>query len=383
MPHVEQRPNWFDGDLSNAWPRDESNVVPSTENFDVYRYEFPDSLGQLGWQDSVRVLANAVMMAPTSHNMQQFVLKADAGDRILKVFPDDRFIGIPADETGRQTYVSVGNVLEYAVAFLNAYGVVPNVEFNTEDNPHSGVAHAELRLDDLQSGELVNPNLINLMKMRRVYRGPFERRIGMSDSVAENMLDHAAQMDLDLRLITGRRGKTALGLIQYAANNVVLHRKLFRQELGEFLLPNDTAEGRGMPGSTFGLSDEDAMEAHTELRIGEKLQGKFASGFPRADKEAIISSAAVGVIVAPEDSEEYWMKAGMLMSRLWLYLQSEGYGMGVMSGMVEVAGKARSLMKVLGVDGVPLSVFRTGKPLKDSWPRSPRVNIDEVLTFEE
>lgn len=134
-----------------------------------------------------------------------------------------------------------------------------------------------------------------------------------------------------------------------------------------------------MPGSTFGLNNENAAQLREQLAAGGLLRGAFAAGFPTADKDAIISAHGIVVIVVDEDKPEYWLRAGLAMERAWLYAQANGLGVGVMAGMVEVAGKAQELLKVLGVKGVPAVVMRMGVPLLKTWPRSPRVDVNELV----
>jgi nitroreductase len=366
------------GDLSKQWPREEDEVVFPSINYDIYRYRFPDDLRHFSWEEASAVFVNAGILAPSSHNMQARFYELDRDNRKVRIIPDGGFIGGPSDETGREAVIGVGTCAENMIEAMWAYGLEPKANIISSLVGGRKLVGVEIDLGGINEGCLTNQNIINLMQIRRVYRGPFNRQELVSNTIWQKLVQIASIEGISTVVRTDRYTKTALALVQYAADNVVLQNSGFREELGNFMAPNNTQEQRVMPGSTFGLNDKDAEQLSKQLAKGGLLRGAFASGFPQSDKDAILSAHGLVIMSVKEDSPEYWVKAGMAMQRVWLYAQANGLGVGVMAGMVEVAAKAQDLLRILGTKGVPAVVMRMGIPLNSSWPRSPRVGMENV-----
>lgn len=360
-------------DQTLIWPKSEFDQIPAGENYHAWNVNLWDNFQNRDWLESATYIAKWGILAPSSHNIQPWVIYLDERERTLIVSPDYKAIGTPSDRSGRQAHIGIGCFAENISLALTAYGLIPTMELEqiqTDDKQFVGV---KFDLSLLNKGLLINSNILSLIKLRRVYRGTYKKEQNI-DSFFKQIIEKSAEEEgLYLKLITNHGLKTALSLIQFTANNIVLHLPEFRKELGEHLAPNNTQETRVMPGNTFGASDEDALEIHHKLSAGREFPGHFAAAFAQGDKQAILTSSAVGIISSPEDNPKYWIRTGMALEKIWLYAQSKGLGVGIMAGMVEANAIIHNKLKLVsGIHGIPTAVFRLGFPTKETWPRSPR-----------
>lgn len=371
-------------DRTEIWPNPDKDIIKPGANYDAWRIEPVETLSNKPWIDTAKYGIWWGNLSPGAHNKQAREVILDEGKKIATILPDIRAFGAPSDKDGRQTYIGdVGCFCENLSLFLHAYGLESKFRLveHKVDGGNKEVTGVELDLAELQSGKLVYPDALTLMKQRRVFRGAFIRGYRMPDEQIAYMSKLIEDRDVNLRLMDGWATKVTLGFLQFAANNIVIHDREFRRELGEYLAPNDTNDTKVMPGSTFGLNDKDAQDVSIALKTGGELPGKFAAGFPRAEMEAFRSASAIGVISVPQDEPRYWIKAGMSLERLWLYAQSKGLAFWPTAGMIEVRGKFNKLVNVLDTKDVPVAVFRIGKPSRETWDRSPREPVENIIKY--
>jgi nitroreductase len=376
MITVEAR-QWFDGDLSQLWPKT-PDIFPDTPNYDYLRFVPPTSLRDYSFDKAARLFIEIGRMAPSSHNIQPWRFEIDESGLSLHIRPDTQYIGGPSDKVGREAMIGVGTCAENILLALAAYSLQPNAVIMPRHIDGKNLAEVTIEIQNHHVGELVQPSTLELIRKRRVYRGPFVRT-SINPVLWSQLVDAGSQPGIAVNMHTDMSIKRALGLVQYTADNVVLQNREFRQELGKFMGSNASLETRIMPGNTFGLNDDDAELLQQQLSDGGPLRNAFAAGMPTSDKDAIMSATGIVSIISDADTPENWIKTGVAMERIWLLSQAKGMGVGIMAGMVEVATKALELMRISSSRGYPTGIMRIGVPARDTWPRSPRVSLDEII----
>lgn len=376
MIKVEAK-QWFDGDLSQLWPK-APDIFPETPNYDYLRFVPPTSLREYSFYEAAKLFIEIGRMAPSSHNIQPWKFKIDENENTIFLRPDTQYIGGPSDRVGREAMLGVGTCIENILFALAAYSLQSNAVIIPREINGKNLAEVAIEMQNHNYGELVQPSALELIRNRRVYRGSY-RRTPINSALWDQLVDVGSQQGISVSVHTDRLKKTALALAQSSADNIVLQNQGFRQELGQFMSSNSSVETRVMPGNTFGLNDVDSELLRDQLFSGGLLRSAFAAGLPRSDNDAIMSAAGIVTIMSEADTPENWVKAGVVMERIWLLGQAKGLGVGIMAGMVEVAAKAQDLIRISGLRGCPAGFMRLGLPIVDNWPRSPRVSIDEII----
>ena len=211
-------------------------------------------------------------------------------------------------------------------------------------------------------------------------RGKYDSSRPIPENFIVPAAEFAFQSGVKLDLITDAATRIAISEIQYHADRAVVMFNDFRKELGGFLLPNNSNSKIGMPGNTFGLSDAMAEHVHQELNKPGPFDPDLAAGFAASGRDGIRSAPALGIISVPEDSPEWWIKAGRVLEHIAILAEMNGMAIAMHAAMVEVGIFNAALKARLGSFKKPVAIFRVGFPLEER-PHSPRQSVEEVLEF--
>lgn len=329
-----------------------------------------------------RHLVGWAILAPSTHNVQpwKFTLIPEQDTVVVRVAPEG--ILPVSDPIGRQAHISVGCALENLILAAEHYGLVClRVEYLQEKIIYPSCA-AEVFFEgapkmnrDYSIPDVYVP-ILDAMKSRRVNRGLYDPKKPVPARTVKIMRQIAASHDVVFFVIADKLSRVAIAGIQSLADGAVILRTDFRQELADFLLPNDTESFRGMPGNTFGLTDEVAVYIHNELKK-EKFDRQLAKNFAAGAKEQIMSSPLFCVIGVDEDNPEWWIKAGRAFERMALIATVNGLSIAVHAAMSEVDVVNQMLRMRLNAIQRPTVIFRLGYVLEER-PHSPRMPAEQV-----
>lgn len=377
--------------------------VPPGEAFSAWRLKVlsPEDLAELaepGTPTSLAQLAYLAwynLLAPTSHNTvpQRFRLRPQEG--VLEVWLDRQFVLPASDVVGRQGAVSVGCGIANSVLAAHAYGWASDVEFTPTPVPDTHPA----RLDAPRYAEIARirfhpwaepprgDGLLRAMLARKVVRAVYDERVKLDSALAESLAAIVrAHAGLTLHLLTDSPTLLFLGKFQELADTTVFNRESFATELGDYLLPNDSASLLGMRGSEFGLGAESAHHIHLGLRRLAALLPDEMAGFAKAGNLGMRSSSAVGVITVDEDTLPQRVRAGQAYEEIAIMLQQHRFCTAMHAGITEVEAPSMALRGRLRTRARPTVVFRLGRPLhEEDWsrPHSSRPSLaSTLLPFE-
>lgn len=364
----------FLNDLSRIWPQPNIEVIPPRQNFNAWRENPLPVLSHLSQIEAIKLVLVFAGHAPSAHNKQPQLVNFDKNTGLLQASVDSVVIGTPSDRNGRQAHIGLGCFAENLSLALVGYGLEPRMK--VKKNTETSFPVLEFDMNDIQSGQLTQPDIFTLIKARRSYRGPFIIDEKLPEVVGKKMKYIARSEGLELTIHENFPQKVKIGFQIVAALDFVLALPAFRRELGDHLVPNDTTETRVMPGNTFGLQDSDAQAVHEALLSDKPFPGHFAAGLTQNAKELANTCSAIVTISASEDTAENWIKTGMLLEQLWLYAQSQGFGVNVNAGLIEAEARFRKVFqKILKTKKLPTAMFFIGRPRIDYWPHSPRATI--------
>lgn len=361
----------------NIWPHGPNVPKKLKDNYLIWGQEIHNSLDGT-WEENIKKILNWSLTSPSAHNKQGWLIALDQLNKEFKILPKIDDIGTPSDPEGRETYLSLGCFLGICLEIFNAYGVEKEVRIVPyKDHYFKIVVSATF-----DKAKLEHPYIFDLLVARRSYRGKFKSN-NISLRLRKHLqteLTNLETIGVRVRVISDKLSKHVLAELQGVADRWVLFNKDLRQETAKYLVANDTKEHRVMPGNTFGLSDESSKKINTALAKDGAFDGDFAAGFANSDRDSLASAQDLVVLTVEKDKPENWIKAGVGMVRLWLLAQSLGMGVGVSQAMVESkVHKTILRSRISEFSRVPVAVMRWGVPEEDTWPKSPRITLDDAL----
>lgn len=318
------------------------------------------------------------ILAPSTHNVQPSRFVIDPEERRVDVCVDGAFVLPASDRTGRQAVVSAGCAIQniaYAAAY---YGLECVVEpFDTAAWYPSPIA--TLRFSGNGSVHEERLAFLDAMRSRRMNRSEYAPERSIPESVVDIARAAAEEGKVSLHAITDRAAILAIAnLFQYPADKWVIFDQRFRNELEPFFLENDSEEGRGMPGSTFGLDDATSRDVKSELGKAGRVNAGTMAGFSKAGRDGLRSAPAVFVIAVPDDGPRWWLAAGMAFQKIAVAAEMNGLAIAVHAATVEVKLQNQLLKAMLKASGRPTMLFRMGYPTRP-MPHAPRVAAADVI----
>ncbi|OGM20206.1 hypothetical protein A2771_03450 [Candidatus Woesebacteria bacterium RIFCSPHIGHO2_01_FULL_38_26b] len=357
------------------WPKTkELDIYHNRKNFAAWEITPLKNFQNKKFREIAEYFVSWGILAPSAHNKQPWIVDLDENEKNLTVYPDPKALGTSSDKYGRQANVGIGCFTANLSLALNAYGLTPIYSLQT--NGRHKTSKVQFDLGNIHSGYLVNTKILELIKVRRAYRGPFVEGYEIDEYLLEQFKTIASNEGVMLKIIQDQGRKNKIGKAQALADMAVLKIPAFRNELAGHLVTNDTNETRVMPGNTFGLNDEEAQEVHDALISSKQMPGHFAAGFPRSDQEGVIKSSVAFTILAHNQNENSFIRSGIALEKIWLMCQANGLGVRIMAGMIESPLHNLALKTILNEMSKYPAVFACiGLPEKDSWPKSPREQI--------
>lgn len=320
-------------------------------------------------------LVGWAILAASTHNVQPWRFIVRLPENIIDISLDKNGILPVSDKNSRQAHISIGCAAENLILAAKYYGLEPKVEYR------GSVIRLVFNDAKLKFGD---PHFIQAMKKRRMNRGKFKPGLTVPKPVLGKISQSAKEFDLALNFITDTLTRFIIAQIQYKADRIVVAQNDFRYELASYLLPNDTEKTRGMPGSTFGLSDEMAIRIHEELKKKGTFDPDLAVGFAATNRDGIKSAPMICVISAKKDEPEWWVKAGRVFQRSALLAEISGLSVAILASIVEVEALNKAMKIRLRSDYRPTVIFRMGYPIQvQEMPHSPRASVEEVAEVIE
>lgn len=346
--------------------------------WEIEPIENQTALAAMKKEDFYRHLVGWAILAANSHNVQPWKFILRPKENIIDICVTPEGILPVSDPIGREAFISVGCAIEnLTAASWLGYRINYRIDINDKFSLYPKPA-ARIYLAVTEDARLADKSIFKTIKQRKNNRGVYKIHYPLMQEIIFNMKRAAKEKDVRLHIIEDDITRKAFAYIQSKGDGYVIANKDFRQELAEYLLPNDTEKFKGMPGNTFGLNDEMAAMIHQELKK-ETLNKELAKNFAATSKAVINSAPIIGIITAPKDEPEYWIKAGMAFQRIALIAASydNGISVAVHAAMVEIGILNWILRTRLKTLERPTVIFRIGYATQE-MPHSPRMPAEKV-----
>lgn len=329
-------------------------------------------------RDLLRNIVGWAILAPSSHNIQCWKFKIDEANKSINIALPKEGVLAASDVLGREAYISLGCALQHILIAAEYYGLKVTVQI-LEQNfyPENAVT---LRFEGAPKINIEKESWLKAIKNRRVNRGKFNPLLPIPEKVTSEMQKLASSLGLKLHLIKDVPTRFAIAEIQYLADKFVIAKNNFRLELSDFFLENNTEKSVGMPGNTFGLSDEMTRKIKDALGSGGAFDPDLAAGFGMSGRDGIKSSPLISVISAPKDNYAYWIKTGQALAGSLLIAEINGLSSAMHAAIVEVEFFNKMLQLRLIDTYRPTAIFRLGYKTEER-PHSPRKPVAEVIEY--
>ena len=348
------------------------------------------------WNEKLKTLIWLGTLAPSSHNTQPWRFYADQDKSSITIAIDTARILPESDILGREAVISIGCTIENIYIASRAYGLRPEIHLHPTDK-----ALLRPKKDMLTQGQIISlvtmqfihdtPSqehlaLLPSILSRKAMRTEFDPTILVPEEVLEELGKMINDKNTHLHLVTNTMHKLSISEFQGQADSYVLNSPRFAQELGNWLLPNDTDSPIGMPGNTFGFDDAQALRIHLGMLGEGALEPEDMLRFSLGGKLGFEKSPVIAFLTIEQDDISGWIAAGRAIERAFLILEREGISYAVHAAIVEVRLVNRIFAATLGTLKPLAAVFRIGyvkdQSIKKDRPHSPRMPLASVILQE-
>lgn len=316
-------------------------------------------------QDPVRRVVQLACLAPSVHNTQPWQWRI-TGTTIELYADRERQLAV-ADPIGRNLMISCGAALDHAR--VAAAGL--------------GFASAVQRLPDHR-----DPDLLAVIELREAPRTPeaaadlaaleqrcTDRRRFTSWPVPEERLQHLVQMTADnychVRPLTDVTSRFRTELL---VGRAMARQEADRRVADEQQLWIDHSPLDGVPAQVIPPIDGTRQPAR---------RGRFGHGlFPDAPQELVEASDGLVAITTDDEGTLAWLRAGEMLSAVWLEATKGGLSVVPLSQVIEVEEtRAELFHSVFAGFESPQILVRIGWQQigRSSLPRTPRRPLSDVL----
>jgi hypothetical protein len=374
--------------------RKSSGQISFENGWEVFKFS-QDEFKNFDREKQLEALCAIGHLAPSTHNTQpwRFFINKDKFGIVL--YLDRRFVLPISDVSGRQAVVSMGCLLQNILIAADFYGFKSIIKYFPlqskqvlpyKDEKTRYVKIVQIFFENNFKPKIEIKALFEGIFSRKIMRAEFDPNIALPDVLQKKLTEACDSKFVRMLHVTNTLRRLALAEFQSQADGYVINSKKFAKELGEWLLPNESTAGLGMPGVGFGLKDDQAKRMHSGLIGDIPLEPEDGLRFALGGKTAIEKSPFIGLISVIKDSPEYWLQAGLALEKMLLILESEGFSAAIHAAIVEVGLVNRMFAASMGSSYKLAVLFRAGKVKDSSYltrPHAPRQHLSEVLLEKE
>jgi nitroreductase len=333
------------------------------EAWDVKESDYPAD-GPM--EERLKFLLRYAILAPSGPNTQPW--KFAIHDSGISVFADLARALPFVDPSNRTLFMSVGCAIANLALAAKHFGFAASISYFPDGQESDLVAKVQLSAG--QEPVDGQDDLFAQIQRRHTTKDRYENAT-IQIAQLEEMKRNINFPGLYLTYLADEDAKDRMADLVSRAHQIQLAKKDFRQNLGEWLRSNWTAEPDGMPLYTFGVPDVISL------------------GFPAAFKEFDLSRpviyrdsglihdcSALAVLTSDQDDKLTWTMCGFALENLLLRATSYDIRASFFSQPIGVTILREELKKQVN-RGHPQLIFSLGmaKPMRPS-PRRP---IEDVI----
>jgi hypothetical protein len=317
-------------------------------------------------QEQIRFLLRYAVLAPSSHNAQPWTFRiTDEGVEVLA----DAGRRLPfADPHDRELRLGLGAALANLRVAAAHFGYETSVLYQPRAEESLPVALVAMRETSSPDRELAR--LFPSIARRHTNRQPFQPKAIEEDALS-SICDFIEQYGDIIRFVVPHDRARIAELVADGDRQLLSHDS-YRNELADWMRPNESSAADGMCGDGFGIPGP--LSA-----LGPWMVRRIDFGGSIAEHDRSLAESAAGIVViTSEDDTPSLVRAGEVLEYFLLLLTSHGIQYSFLNQPVEVDGLRGQLWSMLRSSRPPQLILRIGyaRPVAKAMPRRP---VDSVV----
>lgn len=314
-----------------------------------------------GRQEQIEFLLRYAILAPSGHNTQPWSFRIVPDG--VEVYADlSRRLSV-VDVANRELYMSVGATITNLRVAAAHFGFETTVLYFGESDDSTMVALVAIRETCCPESALTR--LFPAIQTRRTNRKPYTDR-PLEDAALAALCDFIDEQPDTIRFVLQHDRQRAAQLVEQG-DHILMNNPAFRQELAQWMRPNETKLPDGICGDAFGIPGP--LSA-----LGPLLMRSVDVGSQAAKHDRALAENAAGMLVITADDDRVSLiRAGESLERLLLLLTTLGVQYSFLNQPIEVDSLRRDLWKMIRSTKAPQLLLRIGytTPVLRPMPRRP------------
>jgi hypothetical protein len=318
----------------------------------------------------LRDILNYARQAPSPHNTQPWRFKINERESTISLFLAPHRALDAGDPTTRETWVSMGvcyeTILQAAAGLGFAHKVIV---LQTNDLDQEIV-----RIQFTRTKEK-HPEILTLLNQRHTHRGRM-----LHTTVPIGLARSCQQRIKDLPGITVHitDSKTIIDRVADFTDKgiqIALTSAKFRKELAPLLHTNWSQAKTGLHGYVLNHGIIGSLWEKWSVILGVDSKRKA-----RADRQKILEASALVFVAAKGDVPKFWFDTGRAYLRVALEITKAGLANSTLTAPIEAGRFHEDIERMLSTTDRIQSMMRIGKATRTSKRRSPRLDLEDLLT---
>lgn len=330
------------------------------ENYKSWAVKIEDFDRQKTGADKIQFLLNFAVLAPSSHNSQPWRFEVD--ENSISIFLEESRRLLNSDQNDRQSFISIGCVIENILITAGYYGYGTNIQYSTDMKQA-----ARIVLSPKAKPHGDSSHLIFSIPKRVTNRNHYSDVILPANFIKQ--IQNLGDDRIKVRVITDRDTKNAIADTALAASIAATEDKNFRSELSCYIKPNTTSSPIGMPCFGMGIPTPISFIAPMIIRFlnMNKLNHK------KNEKLLKEQTSALVIIESRDDNKLNWMKVGQIYERIALIAVVNRLATAMWAAPIQIGEFYKDIQRILNSNFKPQALFRLGYPMGET-KHSPRLS---------
>lgn len=314
-----------------------------------------------GRRQQIEFLLHYAILAPSGHNTQPWSFRiVEDGVEVYADF--SRRLSV-VDVANRELYMSIGAAITNLRAAAAHFGFETTVLYHRESNDSTLLALVSLRETCCPDSSLTR--LFPAILTRRTNRRAYTDR-PLEDAALAALCDFIDEQPDTIRFVLQHDRQRAAQLVE-EGDRILMNNPAFRQELAQWMRPNETQLPDGICGDAFGIPGP--LSA-----LGPLLMRRLDVGSQMSKHDHDLAQNAAGMLVITADDDRVSLiRAGEALERLLLLLTTLGVQYSFLNQPIEVDPLRRELWSMVRSAKAPQLLLRIGytTPVLRPMPRRP------------
>lgn len=314
------------------------------------------------------IIKRAVQLAcraPSLHNSQPWRWVVESG--VVQLFVDPSRAPLRADETGRETLIGCGAVLDHFRVAMAAAGWTAGVDRFPNPNDRHHLASIVLSpMEFVTEGHRLRADAILL---RRTDRLPFAAPPNW-ESVEQTLHATVASDDIGLDVVPDEL-RPELAEASQLTESLRLYDSSYHAELTQYTRDFHTSDG--IPHSSLvSAAESDRVDVGRSFPVTHN---------PERRTEFNEDRAKIVVLSTYDDTRDAMLLCGEMLSAVLLDATMAGLATCTLTHITELPASRQVLATLIGQSATPQVLVRVGRApsIEDVAPPTPRRAIDEVF----